>query len=591
MLKLLRFYKPFIWSILGIFALTILQVGANLALPTIMSDIVDVGIVELGAEAAAQSSSVSPAQMSYFLQRGGLMLLVAVGGALATIASGFLASRFTAGVAQSLRSALFARVERFSFQEYDRFSAASLIIRNTADVAQVQQASFMMVRLALIAPFTFLGAVIAALSTNLQLSWVIGITVPLILIVIAIGGRYVLPLFRQVQEKADHLNLVAREGLTGVRVIRAFNRQPTQRARFTAANDDLTDTNLKVSYTMVALMPSLMLILQFASVATIWVGANLIDTGTLQVGDMMAFLQYAAMMLMSIMMLMAVVMFLPRANVAAERIAAVLETEPAITDPEHAVELSEMGEPSVELRNVTFYYDQAEEPSLSDVSFAAAAGTTTAIIGSTGSGKTTILNLIERLYDTSDGEVLVNGHDVRDYRQADLRGRIGYIPQKTTLFSGTVRSNLAMGYDEATDEEMWEALEEAQAAEFIRETGQGLNAPVTQGGTNFSGGQRQRLTIARALVRRPDIYLFDDSFSALDLRTDSAVRHAIADRTRDAVVIVVAQRISTIKAADQILVLENGAIVGRGTHDDLIKSSEVYREIAASQLTEEELAR
>lgn len=590
MLKLLRFYKPFTWSIVGIFALTILQVGANLALPTIMSDVVDVGIVELGAEAAAQSSSVSPAQVTYFLQRGGLMLLVAIGGALATIASGYLASRFTAGIAQSLRSALFARVERFSFQEYDRFSAASLIIRNTADVAQIQQASFMLVRLALIAPFTFLGAVVAALSTNLQLSWVIGITIPLILVVIAIGGRYVLPLFRQVQEKADHLNLVAREGLTGVRVIRAFNRQPTQRARFTAANDDLTDTNLKVSYTMVALMPSLMLILQFASVAIIWVGANLIDAGSLQIGDMMAFLQYAAMMLMSIMMLMAVVMFLPRANVAAERIAAVLETEPAITDAANPVEPDDMGAPSVELRDVTFYYDEAEEPSLSNVSFTAAAGTTTAIIGSTGSGKTTILNLIERLYDTTEGEVLVNGHDVRDYRQADLRGRIGYIPQKTTLFSGTVRSNLAMGREDATDEEMWSALEEAQA-EFIRETGEGLEAAVTQGGTNFSGGQRQRLTIARALVRRPDIYLFDDSFSALDLRTDSAVRRAIVDRTRDAVVIVVAQRITTIKSADQILVLENGAIVGRGTHDELIESSEVYREIAASQLTEEELAR
>lgn len=519
------------------------------------------------------------------------MLLVAIGGAMATIASGYLASRFTAGIAQALRSALFARVERFSFQEYDRFSAASLIIRNTADVTQIQQASFMMVRLALIAPFTFLGAVVAALTTNMQLSWIIGVTIPLILVVIAIGGRYVLPLFRQVQEKADHLNLVAREGLTGVRVIRAFNRQPTQRARFTAANDDLTDTNLKVSYTMVALMPSLMLILQFASVAIIWVGANLIDIGSLQVGDMMAFLQYASMMLMSIMMLMAVVMFLPRANVAAERIAAVLDTEPAITDPAAPVEPEEMGAPSVELRDVTFYYDRAEEPSLSSVSFVAPAGTTTAIIGSTGSGKTTILNLIERLYDTTDGEVLVNGHNVRDYRQADLRGRIGYIPQRTTLFSGTVRSNLAMGSEDATDEEMWAALEEAQAADFIREIGEGLDAPVTQGGTNFSGGQRQRLTIARALVRRPDIYLFDDSFSALDLRTDSAVRRAIVDRTREAVVIVVAQRISTIKAADQILVLENGAIAGRGTHDELMSSSEVYREIAASQLTEEELAR
>lgn len=589
MLKIARYYRPYLWSILGVFALTVLQVGANLELPKIMSDIVDVGIVKLGAQNTG--SSISGEQLGYILGRGGVMLAVALAGLACTVVIGYLAARFTAGLSRDLRGALFARIERFSFQEYDRFSAASLITRTTADVTQVQGASFMLVRLALVAPLTILGSIVAALRTDLSLSWIIGLTIPVILFAIGITARYAIPLFRTMQERADHLNLVAREGLTGVRVIRAFNRQATQGAKFGQANDELTDTTLRVNNLMVTLMPILMLIVQFASVAIVWFGANLIDAGDLQVGEMMAFLQYSAMMLMSLMMLMAVFMVLPRANVSAERIAAVLDTEPVINDPAHPVESGDVGSPAVEFRNVTFFHDDAEEPSLSGISFKADAGTTTAIIGSTGSGKTTILNLVERLYDATEGEVLVNGVNVRHYAQHGLRQRMAYVPQRSVLFTGTVRSNMAVGRDDATQDQMEGALDTAQALDFVHELDGGLDAEVTQGGTNFSGGQRQRLAIARAIVRDPEIYLFDDAFSALDLRTDAALRHALGARTTNAVTIMVAQRISTIAGADQIIVLENGRVAGIGTHENLLATNGVYREIAESQLTDEEMAR
>lgn len=589
MLKLARYYRPYIITFLGIAALTLVQVLSNLQLPRVMSQIVDVGIVEMNALIASGAATGSQ-QVAYILGRGAVMLGFALAGLTATAVSGLLAARSTAALARILREELFTRTTGFSFPEYSRFSASSLIIRATSDVVQVQQASFLLMRLALIAPLMGIGAVIMALRTNAQLSWIIAGAVPLIILTVSVAAYFAIPLFRIVQEKTDRLNQVAREGLTGVRVIRAFNRQGTQRQRFSSANAQLTDTTIRVNNIMVTLMPVISLILQVTTVAIVWFGAPLIDAGTVQIGALIAFLQYATMLLTSLLMLVPVFIVLSRANVSAERIAAVLDTEPAVSDPAAPVSTADGTPPSVSFQNVTFFHEGAEQPSLADVTFTASAGTTTAIIGSTGSGKSTILNLIERLYDASTGLVSVDGVDVRDLSQSALRERIGFVPQRPLLFSGTVRSNLQFGKPDATDDEMLAALKAAQAMDFIAEEG-GLDAPVSQGGTNFSGGQRQRLSIARALVRRPRIYLFDDSFSALDLRTDARLRQALPGFTDGAVSIVVGQRISSIKDADQIIVLESGRIAGIGTHEELLRGNRVYREIAESQLTPEELER
>ena len=611
-----------------------IQVTCNLRLPKEMSDIVNVGIVQKGipgnmqtdpavAAQVAEAMSVAPTsitanQRAYFIEKGALMLGITLLAGVAAVLAGYFASRVSAAVARDLRVDIFSKIEYFSLLEFDRFSTASLIIRSTNDIQQVQQMTFFILRLATMAPLTALGALYMSLHTDASLTWVLGVTLPLLFITIGILIYYGMPIFRSIQTKTDHLNLIAREGLTGVRVIRAFNRQPTQQARFTDANDDLTGATVKVNRMMVTMMPIMQLLMQFTTIAIIWFGSHHINDMTMRLGDMMAFLQYAAQILFSILMLSMIFVMYPRASVSAERINEVLETIPSIEDPpvvasgaqdkgtkaepEAGVVQSVTAEsgvgtvqsadtaPSVEFKGVTFAFQGGEEAATCNISFATPTDTVTALIGSTGSGKSTILNLIVRLYDVTSGAVLVDGVDVRDISQHRLRESIGYVPQRAVLFNGTIAENIRFGKSDATDEEVWRALEIAQASDFVSALPDGIESHVAQGGVNLSGGQKQRLAIARAIVKKPRIYLFDDAFSALDLKTDAALREALKPELKNAVTLIVAQRISTIVDADQILVLDEGCVVGRGTHDELLATNRVYREIAQSQMTEEELA-
>lgn len=589
MSKVFKNFKPYLPLVLIIIVLTVGQVMGTLELPNQMSDIVDIGIVAKGiTDPATQGSGSSATQMTYILNKGLLMLLVSGVTVAFSIGAGYLASRISAGIARDLRSKVFSRVEAFSLGDIDKFSIASLIIRSTNDIAQVQQISFMLMRIALIAPLMAIGAIYMALKTDAKLAWIIAVAIPLLAIIISLVARYAMPLFRNVQKKQDALNQVAREGLTGVRVIRAFNRQPTQRLRFEKANNDLTNNALRVNNIMVTLMPIMMLIVQLVSIAIIWWGAQYINSNSLQIGSMMAFLQYAMQLMTSVMMLSMIFIMLPRAGVSAERVDEVLQTAPSITSPDRPCSLS--GSASVKFDDVSFKFEGAEEPALCNISFEAKAGTTTAIIGSTGSGKSTLLALIEHLYRPSKGEIFVNGCALETADEIDLRDRIGYTPQKALLFSGTIAENLRIGKPDASENEMWQALKIAQAYDFVSALPDKLDSEVSQGGKNFSGGQKQRLAIARAVIRKPDIYLFDDAFSALDLTTDAKLRHALSAITGNSVVITVAQRISTITHADQILVIDDGRIVGVGTHEELLANNVVYQDIARSQLSEEELS-
>lgn len=610
--------------LLLITAATALQVGAQLSLPNVMSDIVNIGILQRGVPGDATQSVVqeqiinssNATQMDYILQHGAKMLGIVALSVAGAVFAGWLCSRASAALARDLREKLFARIESFSLKEFDRFSTASLIIRSTNDVQQIQQMSFMLMRLAMMAPMTSIIALVMAIDKGKSLAWIIAAIIPLLVTVILVAMRRALPLFRSIQKKTDHLNLIAREGLTGVRVIRAFNRQAFQQERFAVANDDLTDTAIKVNRMVVMLIPIVMFTIMLANIATVWFGSHMVAADHISLGNMFAFMQYAMQLLFSLLMLTMVTIMLPRASVSAERIDEVLDTHSSILDPDDAGAdaPTDAGErelcagsvsdtlvavdagthspkASLEFRDVGFSFEGAEEPAVTGISFAASAGTTTAIIGSTGSGKSTILNLIDRLYEVSSGSVLVNGVDVREHRQHELHDLIGYIPQKAVLFSGTIAENIRFGREDATAEQVIDALKTAQAWEFVSELDEGIDAHVAQGGTNFSGGQKQRLAIARALVKRPAIYLFDDSFSALDLATDAALRAAMRPLLRDSLAVIVAQRISTIMDADQIIVLEEGRAVGIGTHEELLADNAVYREIAASQLTEEEMHR
>lgn len=596
MQKLLRYLRPYTWSVLAIIALVGIQVVTTLELPHQMSEIVNVGIVQRGVEGSPTSPQVLAAiqaastesQIGYIVYRGALMLGITLLSMIGAIGAGLYASKVSAAVARDIRVDLFSKVENFSLEEFDTFSPSSLVIRSTNDIQQIQQMTFMLLRMATMAPMTAIGAVIMAMRTNLSLSWIIGITIPLLLVTIGIVIAYGMPLFRSIQQKTDYLNLVAREGLTGTRVIRAFGQEAAQQERFAVANDELTDTAIKVNKVMVTLMPIMQILVQMTTVAIIWFGAHYVADGNLQIGDMMAFLQYAMQVLFSVLMLSFIFVMYPRAAVSAERVNEVLEVVPTITDSDDTRSLHNTT-PSVEFRNVTFAFAGSEEAAVRDVSFTAKGGTTTAIIGSTGSGKTTILNLIERLYDPTAGTVLVNGVDIKQAKQQDLRQRIGYVPQKASLFSGTIAENIKFGRQDATNEEIHSALSIAQARDFVEELELGLEAPVAQGGANFSGGQKQRLAIARALVKDADIYLFDDSFSALDLKTDAALRKALKPKLTNAVNIIVAQRVTTIIDADMIIVLDDGAIVGSGTHAELLASNTIYQEIVRSQMTAEEL--
>ena len=547
-------------------------------------------IAAIRAEYEALGVNASQMQTNYILRIGGLMLLISLLGGACTVGSGLLASRTAAGAARDIRRDVFQKVESFSGAEFDQFSTASLITRSTNDVTQVQMVIFMVMRMVFYAPIIGIGGVIRALSKGASMWWLIAAAVVALLSLVFIIFSVSLPKFKIMQTLIDRLNLVARENLSGMMVIRAFNKQAFETQRFDKANRDLADTSLFVGRVMVTMMPVMMVVMNGLSLLIIWVGAHQVAASTMQVGDVMAFMQYAMQIVFSFLMLSMLFVFLPRAAVSGRRIADVLETELAIVETPDPKPFPEAFTGTVEFRNVYFRYPGAEDDVLHDITFTARAGQTTAFIGSTGCGKSTIINLIPRFYDVTDGAVYVDGLDVREVRQSELRDRIGYVPQKGLLFSGTIESNLRYADKDASDEELRDAIDIAQAGEFVFSKPEALAAPIAQGGSNVSGGQRQRLAIARALVKKPPIYIFDDSFSALDFKTDAALRRALKEKTGDSTVLIVTQRVATVKNADQIIVLDEGRVVGKGIHRELLESCETYREIAFSQLSEEELA-
>ncbi len=542
------------------------------------------------AEYGALGMNIEKLQTTYILRVGGLMLLLTLLSVVCTIAVGFLAARTSAGLARDLRRAVFERVENFSNAEFDKFSTASLITRTTNDVMQVQMVTMMMLRMVIYAPIMGVGGIVRALNKGSSLAWLIAVAVVVLIGLIVTVFSIALPRFKRIQQLVDRLNLVAREHLSGMMVIRAFNRQTFEEARFDKANVDLTANSLFINRVMVIMMPLIMFIMNVLSLAIIWAGAHQIAQATMQVGDMMAFMQYAMQIVMSFLMLSMMFIMLPRAAVSGDRIAEVLETEPAIRDPEQPQTFPTPFKGVVEFRDVGFRYPGADENVLCGISFTAQPGQTTAIIGSTGSGKSTVVNLIPRFYDVTEGAILIDGVDIRTVRQSELRDKIGYIPQRGVLFSGTIESNLRYADDAAAPETLQWAADVAQASEFINAKPEGLASEIAQGGANVSGGQKQRLAIARALVKRPPIYIFDDSFSALDFRTDAALRRALKQHAGDSTLLIVTQRVATVKNAEQIIVLEEGRMVGKGTHQELMQTCETYREIALSQLSMEELA-
>ncbi len=541
-------------------------------------------------EYEALGMDIAQLQTGYILRIGGQMLLLTLLSVVCTIVVGFLAARVSAGLARDLRKAVFEKIENFSRAEFDTFSTASLITRTTNDITQVQLVTMMMVRLVIYAPIMGVGGVIRAMSKGSSMWWIIAVAVGILLSLIITVFSIALPKFKSIQKLVDRLNLVAREHLTGMMVIRAFNRQPFEEDRFDKANRDLTAVSLFINRVMVVMMPMIMLVMNGISLAIIWVGAQQVANATMQVGDMMAFLQYAMQIVMSFLMLSMMFIMFPRAAVSADRIADVLETEPLIRDPQTPQPFVAPFKGAVEFRNVSFRYPDADENVLCGINFTAQPGQTTAIIGSTGSGKSTVVNLIPRFYDVTEGAILVGGVDIRMVTQHELRDKIGYIPQQGTLFSGTIESNLRYADARAAEETLHWAADIAQAAEFIAANPEGLAAEVSQGGANVSGGQKQRLAIARALVKKPPIYIFDDSFSALDFKTDAALRRAFKAHTGASTLLIVTQRVSTVKNAEQIIVLEKGQMVGKGTHPELMATCPTYQEIALSQLSREELA-
>lgn len=572
----LKYYRPYILPIVLIIAFLFGQAMCELALPGYMSDIINNGIVKQ--------------DMGYIRHTGLIMIAVAAATVVCAIMGSLLASRAAARSSRDIRRALFRKVTAFSAAELNDFSTASLITRSTNDVQMVQQATVMILRLACFAPIMGIGAVIKALNTSVSLSWTIGIALLVILGIMTVSFFLVLPKFQVLQTKLDKLNLLMKERLSGVLVIRAFNTEKSEEKRFDIANRDLTKINMFTNKAMSFMMPMLMFVMNGVSILIVWAGAHLVNDGSLMIGDMLAYLQYAMHVIMSFLFITMMFIMIPRAIVSAKRIGEVLDVGPSIEDPEMP-ETVEDHRGVVEFDHVSFSYPDAEKEVLEDISFTAGPGRTTAIIGGTGSGKSTLISLIPRFYDATEGSVRVDGKDVREITQHELRDQIGYVPQKGLLFSGTIASNLQYGKEDATEAEMLEAAETAQAMDFIREKEHGLDEEVAQGGTNVSGGQKQRLSIARALVKKPKIYIFDDSFSALDFKTDKALREALKEKVGDSTIIIVAQRINTIIDADQILVLDEGRLAGKGTHDELMQTCDVYREIALSQLSEEELER
>ena len=572
----MRFLAPYRGSVAVVLVLALANSLGSLLLPRLMSDIVDKGII--------------PGDQRAILVTGGLMLLMSIVASLCAIAGSFYSAKVATGFGRGLRGAIFARASYLSIHQFARFGSASLVTRTTNDTTQVQQMLIMMLMMAIAAPMMAIGGVILALSQDAQLAWVLLAVMPVMAVIFAFIMRGAVPLSTAMQAKIDRLNLVLGEGLSGVRVIRAFDRGAWQRRRFDAANLDLTDTAIAVNRLMAALMPALILMLNFTSLGIIWVGSHRIDAGVMQVGAMIASLQYAMQILFAVFMVTALFVMLPRAAASAARINEMLDLEPETVDPTSPDRSSSAPRGQVEFQDVTFQYPGAEEPALTGVSFTAHPGEVTAIVGGTGSGKSTLVGLIPRFYDVNGGRVLLDGVDVRELTQSELRARVGFVPQQATLFTGTVAANIRYGRQDATDEDVRRAAAIAQALDFVAAMPQQFESPIAQAGINLSGGQKQRLAIARAIVRRPDVYVFDDSFSALDFATDARLRAALREETAAAAVFVVAQRISTVINADRIIVLDEGRVVGIGTHAELLKGSEVYREIVASQVSLDEVA-
>ena len=528
-------------------------------------------------------------QTGYLVKTGGMMIALAFLGMAASVLVGFLASRVGASAGRDLRGRVFHKVVGFSNHEFNQFSTASLITRSTNDIQQIQMLIVMLLRMVLYAPILAIGGVFQVMKTNVSMSWIIGLAVIIIACMVLLLFVVAMPKFKMLQKLVDKLNLVTREILTGLSVIRAFSTEKHEEKRFDDANVELTKTNLFVNRAMTFMMPVMMLVMNGVSVLIVWTGAHGISDGQMQVGDMMAFIQYTMQIIMGFLMLCMISIMLPRAAVAADRVEEVLKSETIICDPEQPEVLPEQGEGVLSFDHVSFKYPGADEDVLQDITFTARPGQTMAIIGSTGSGKSTLVNLIPRFYDVTEGKITLDGIDIRDIKQHDLREKLGYVPQKGVLFSGNIASNIMFGNQDGTEEEMKEAAEIAQATEFIETKPEGYESPIAQGGSNVSGGQKQRLSIARAIAKHPQVFIFDDSFSALDYKTDVTLRHALAEKTRESTVLIVAQRISTILHAEQILVLDDGKIVGKGTHAELLKNCEVYREIAESQLSRAEL--
>ncbi|MGD9991228.1 ABC transporter ATP-binding protein [Pseudonocardia sp.] len=576
LVRLLRTHlRPYSRPLLLVLLFQLIGTMASLYLPSLNADIIDKGIA-LG-------------DTGYIISTGGWMLLVTLVQIACSIAAVWYGSRTAMGFGRDLRTAVFHRVGEFSAREVNRFGAPSLITRNTNDVQQVQMLVLMSCTMMVAAPIMCVGGVIMALNEDIGLSWLMAVCVPVLIVAIGLVIVRMVPKFRLMQTRIDTVNRVLREQITGIRVVRAFVREPVETERFGRANADVTDVAIAAGRLQALIFPIVMLVLNLSSVAVMWFGAGRIDAGEMQIGALTAFLAYLLQILMAVMMATFMAIMIPRASVCAERITEVLDTESSVAPP--AAPVSPRTRAGVlEFDDATFAYPGAASPVLRDITFTALPGRTTAIIGSTGAGKTTLISMVPRLFDASDGAVRIDGVDVRDMEPEDLWGRIGIVPQRPYLFTGTVASNLRYGNPTATDEDLWEALRIAQAEDFVRAMPEQLESPISQGGTNVSGGQRQRLAIARALIRKPDIYLFDDSFSALDLTTDARLRAALRPVTADATVVIVAQRVSTIADADQILVLEDGVVVGSGTHDELLQTCPTFVEIVESQLSAEAAA-
>lgn len=575
MLRLFRYLKPYSSSLFWVIVFLFAQSLAELYLPTLMSEVVNNGMMK--------------GDTAYIWRYGSYMLFVALGSSLCSVVGSYLSAVIGMGFGRDARDLVFSRVESYSLNEFDRIGTASLITRTTNDVTQVQNVLVMGLRFMVNAPIMCIGGIIMAYSKDPHLTLIFAVVLPIMLGLIAGVANLVVPLFKSMQMKLDKVNLVLRENLTGIRVIRAFDRLTSETERFRVANRDLADNAIRVNKIMAAMQPIMIILMNITSISIIWFGGHLISTNEMQIGDVMAFIQYAMQIMFSIIMVTIMFVMVPRAEASAVRINEILDTNPEIVDPLHPI-VAKAASNQIEFRDVTFTYPGAEEPAISHISFTAGPGEVTAIIGGTGSGKTTLINLIPRFYDVSSGAVLINGIDVRHMPQHELRSHIGFVPQTPILFSGSIADNIRYGREEANHEEVVHAARVAQAGEFIEQLPDRYNASVAQGGSNLSGGQKQRLSIARALVRKSGIYILDDSFSALDFKTDARLRQALRQETRLSTVIIVAQRVSTVMDADRILVLDEGRMVGVGSHKELMVGCDIYREIVYSQLSEEEIA-